>query len=76
MAIVKIDKGEITDSTYTHRWIEDVKRIQQVLLDNGYSSLLEDCGRLWDNYSDDMCAGWMGLLEDDEELFNILKYRI
>ena len=76
MAIVKINKNEVADSNYTHRWIDDVKRIQQVLLDNGYSSLLEDCERLWDNYSDDMCAGWMGLPEDDEELFNILEYRI
>ena len=69
MAIVKIND----DSTYTHRWLDDVKRIQQVLKDNGYSSLLEDCGKLWDDYSDDHCAGWMGLPEDDEYLWYILK---
>ena len=76
MAIVKINQDETSDNEFSHRWIEDVKIIQQVLLDRGYSSLLEDCARLWDSYSNDMCAGWMGLPEDDIELFNILEHRI
>ena len=40
------------DKDFTHRHIHDVKRIQQVLLDNNYSSLLKDCAELWENYSD------------------------
>ena len=64
------------DSYFEHRWIDDVKRIQKVLLDNDYTSTLKDCANLWDNYSEDMCAGWMCLPEDDEELFSILEYRI
>ena len=72
MAIVKIND----DTTYKHRWLDDVKRIQQVLKDNGYSSLLEDCGKLWDDYSSDYWAGWMNLPKDDDDLFNILESRI
>ncbi len=64
------------DTTFTHRWIDDVKRIQKVLLDNGYSSLLEDCANLWEAYSDDYCAGWMRLEKDDKDLFNILESRL
>lgn len=67
---IKSDKG------FTHRHIGDVKRIQQVLLDNNYSSLLEDCVGLWDDYSDDFCAGWMCLPENDDELFDILESRL
>lgn len=69
MAIVKINDSGI----YTHRWLLDVERIQRVLLANGYSSLLEDCGRLWDDHSDDYCAGWLGLPEDDEDLWGELQ---
>ena len=72
MAIIKINDS----NSYTHRWLGDVERIQRVLLDNGYNSLLEDCGKLWDDHSDDYCAGWLGLPEDDEELWDELKYLI
>lgn len=72
MAIVKINQ----EKYFEHRWIDDVRRIQKVLLDNNYSSDLKDCADLWNCYSDDMCAGWMGLPEDDEELFSILEYRL
>ena len=61
------------DKGFTHRWIGDVKRIQQVLLDNNYSSLLKDCAELWENYSDSMCAGWVSLPDYDYELFRILE---
>ena len=61
------------DKGFTHRHIHDVKRIQQVLLDNNYSSTLKDCAELWENYSDSMCAGWMGLPDDDDELFGTLE---
>lgn len=64
------------DNTFQHRWIEDVKRIQRVLLDNNYTSTLKDCANLWDDYSDSMCAGWMNLPKDDYELFSILEYKI
>jgi hypothetical protein len=72
MAIVKIND----DSSYNHRWIGDVKRIQQVLKNNGYSSLLKDCGDLWDEYSETWCAGWLGLPETDEELWEILESKL
>ena len=67
--IQKIEKEE----NFTHWWIGDVKRIQQVLLDNNYSSTLNDCANLWEDYSDSMCAGWLHLPQDDEELFEILE---
>lgn len=61
------------DKDFTHRWLEDVERIQKVLLENGYSSPLSDCSGLWNDYSGSMCAGWLGLPEDDKDLWEILK---
>lgn len=59
---------------FEHRWIEDVKRIQQVLLDNGYTSTLKDCADLWEDYSDSYCAGWLNMDSyNDEELFSVLE---
>ena len=67
---------KIKDFNFTHRWIEDVKRIQSVLLVNGYEADLKDCADLWEEYSDDMCAGWIGLPEDDEDLWMTIENRI
>lgn len=64
------------DKGFTHRWVDDVKRIQQVLLDNNYSSLLKDCAELWENYSDLMCVGWVSLPDYDDELFETLEWYI
>lgn len=70
--IQKIEQKEV----FEHRWIRDVERIQEVLLYNGYSSTLRDCANLWDDYSEAYAAGWLGLPDDDRELWDILINRI
>jgi len=48
---------------------EDAERIQKILLNNGYTASPKECERLWEDYSDSMAAGWMGLPEKDEDVF-------
>lgn len=61
------------DTPYYHRHIEDVERIQQVCLKNGYAADLEDCAGIWSEYSDSYAAGWLGLDEDDDDLWRTIK---
>lgn len=55
---------------------EDVERIKRILLERGYRATCKQCEELWEAYSDSMCAGWMYLDEDDEDVFNNIRSRI
>lgn len=55
---------------------EDIKRIQKVLLDNGFEASLTECHDFWDNYSFERSATWLILPESDEDLFKELETMI
>lgn len=57
---------------FTHRWLDDVKRMQSVLIREGHLVSLRECVNIWEDYSDSYAAGWMCLPSDDSELYNIL----
>ena len=48
---------------------KDVKRIQEVMLENGYLLTLKESEELWDVISLWQDAGWLVLPEDDKKLF-------
>ncbi len=50
---------------FTHRFIEDVERIQKILKIRGFEYSLNECAGAWDEYSESMAAGWMDLDEED-----------
>lgn len=52
---------------------DDVRRIQKILQDRDYEATLSECEELWDMYSDSMCAGWMILSDDDDEVFSCIS---
>lgn len=56
-----------------HRHHEDVERIQRVILQNGYEADYDDAAKIWDDFSDSYSAGWLGLPDDDKELWQIIK---
>jgi len=58
------------------RYPSDCKRIQNILEKNGYRASLEDCEKLWDKYSDSMCAGWIILPDDDEDVYSNIRMYI
>lgn len=55
---------------FTHRHLSDVERIFAVMSAGGVDTDLNTCAYIWDEYSDDYAAGWLGLPDDDQDLFD------
>lgn len=53
-------------------WAEDVKRIVEVMKKRDIEVTPTEAEDIWDLYSDDCFAQWLGLPDDDEQLFNII----
>lgn len=69
-----VNDNDVDDRDVSYYW--DCKRIQEVLRNNGYILSLYDCERIWNEYSTMVNVGWMGLPDDDYDLWNILKNRL
>lgn len=54
-------------------YIDDVKRIISICLQNGVEITKEAARDLWEHYSNDWMASWLMLPEDDNELWDIVK---
>jgi len=52
---------------------EDIHRIVEVCKAQGYSISEEDAEKVWLEYSEDHCAGWLVLHTEDSMLFEIVK---
>jgi len=61
-----------------HRHQKDVDFIYKTMNGAGYKLTEEECVGAWQAYSDDMCAGWMGVYFDPDgvikTVLNYLKY--
>jgi hypothetical protein len=67
-----LNGGDLPDFINGYR--SDCEIIQRVLIANGYVNAgLNDAFVLWGQYSDDYCAGWLILPDNDEEIFNCIK---
>ena len=64
------------EDNYQHRHQSDVERLQRVMLANGYDADLQSAAGIWEEYSDDYAAGWMGMPDDDNELWQIIQLRV
>ncbi len=58
--------------TVPERYRSDVIRISQALEDHDYDCSYWDAYKMWDNYSDSLCAGWINLPETDDKIREIL----
>jgi hypothetical protein len=63
-----------TEHFRDHR--HDCEKLKNILLEKGYSSSVYDCYNLWSDYSDGYAAGWMLLPDEDEEIWNAIKYNV
>ena len=61
------------ESDYTHRHLEDVYKLRDVISRNGYECDLNDAANLWEEYSEARFAGWLGFPDSEKELWNILE---
>jgi hypothetical protein len=66
----------IKEDDYRHRHHSDVERLQRVMLQNGYEADLRSAAGIWEDYSDDYAAGWLGMPDDDEELWQTIEHRV
>lgn len=56
-------------------WAEDVRRIVEVMKKRDIEITPKEAEKIWDLYSDSYCAQWLGLPDDDEQLFyTIIEY--
>ena len=53
-------------------WAEDVRRIVKIMKKRDIEVTPSEAEEIWDLYSDDLCAQWIGLSDDDDEIFNII----
>lgn len=51
---------------------EDCKRLQEAFLREGWHATLPECQDFWERHSDDHCASWLMLPEDDADLATII----
>ena len=51
---------------------EYLKRIVKIFKDRNIEITPSEANELWDKYSDDLCASWLILPLDDNEIFEIV----
>jgi hypothetical protein len=61
---------------FKHDHLFDVDRIQNVCLQNGYEADLQDCADVWHDYSTTSAAGWLNLPDYDDDLWQIIQFRV
>lgn len=55
------------------RHLDDIERMENVLATHGYSATRGDLDDAWSAHSETSCASWLGLPEDDDQLFQQLR---
>lgn len=64
-------------SEYGEHHRADCERIKQALINNGFPDAgLDDALSLWSEYSDSYAAGWMGLPDDEQDIYDCVKRHI
>lgn len=54
--------------------LKECEKIKSVLIAKGFVNAgLRDALGLWSAYSDFMAAGWLGMPDEDEEIYNCIK---
>ena len=63
-------------NNYQHINQSDVERLQRVMLQNGYDADFRSAADIWKDYSDDYAAEWLGMPDDDIELWETIRYKV
>jgi hypothetical protein len=66
--------GKIRKMNFGGAYIEDIKRLQEVLLENGYDADLSMCEEIWSDFSNDRySAQWIGMPDSDVALWDAVS---
>lgn len=74
--IEKINNDPFDEYDVPDRYRADCLVIQQVLLNHGYTSDIQDCYELWSDYSDRYAAGWINLPDKDDEIWSCISFSV
>lgn len=57
------------------QFLEDIQKIQHVLVDKGFFATYEECDELWRMHSEDhWCAGWVTMKDmSEQEIFDAVR---
>jgi hypothetical protein len=70
-----MSKYVFTKSQQSCRFPQDVEHIMEIFKAKGHEISFIDAELAWEDFSDDMCAGWMMMYEDDDHVFEIVASR-
>jgi hypothetical protein len=61
---------------YNHHleYTNDIDRIVKIFADRDYEISATDAVKAWEQFSENMCAGWMSLGDDDEVFADSFSY--
>ena len=68
---VKMLENE-SDELNGYSFPEDIMRIRKVMKDRGIEITIAEADSLWSSHSDEWCAGWLVLPDDDNELARLI----
>ena len=64
---------ELNDGSYLElNYPDDLRRMIKICKDRGLEITPELAQTLWQNYSEDFCAGWLELSDYDDDIYKIL----
>jgi hypothetical protein len=61
------------DKEVPEQYVSDCRRIQEIFRQRCISVSLYESHALWSNYSDNVCASWLMLPEEDADLWTELS---
>lgn len=70
---MELRKIRIRRATAWDDYRSDVLRIQQAFADAGYDISELEAHALWREYSEDVCAGWLFLPDNDADIVACLR---
>jgi len=62
--------------TGTPRYLNDCQRIVDVAACRDIKMTLHQAEVIWDDYSDALCAGWLTLPDDDDNIWEVIEWYV
>ena len=66
----KMDPDDFSGETWRYN---DCKRIARVSFDHNIYITLDEAHKIWDEYSDRVCAGWIFLPDSNDDLWDCIS---
>lgn len=60
------------ESRHSIDFPQDIVRIVDIFIDRGYVVSYGDAAKAWEQHSETLCAGWLMLPYEDQEVFDAI----